>query len=152
MIWFRYFKHHENLRVAQEDTSKLGGSNLCGSEKQKELVKCFRIEPTCFAEWSEVRYERKGEVRMTPRVLIWVTRWLSGAIYCIRNICREGVWWKKNTTFFNHVDFDICLLDVQVEMLSKEAMIYESASLIYRDSSFPSEVFIFSKITSIWIC
>lgn len=28
-------------------------------------------------------------------------------------------------------------------------MIYESASLIYRDSSFPSKVFIFSKITSI---
>lgn len=59
IIWFGYFKHHEKLRVAQEHTSKLGGGSLWGSEKQKDLVKCFRIEPTCFAESSDVRYEKK---------------------------------------------------------------------------------------------
>lgn len=55
---------------------------------------------------------------------------ISGTIYCIKNICREGVWGERNMTFFSHVEFDICLLVVQVEMLSRRRYM-SLASLIY---------------------
>ena len=50
-----------------------------------------------------------------------LSRWMtSGAIYHIRKICREAVSERGDLRlFFSHAEFDICLLDVQAEMLSR---------------------------------
>lgn len=45
----------------------------------------------------------------------------SGANYHIREMCREAVLGRGDLRHFSsHVEFDICLLDVQVEMLNRQ--------------------------------
>lgn len=63
----------------------------------------------------------------------------SGANYHIREMCREAVLGRGDLRHFSsHVEFDICLLDVQVEMLNRQR--YMSLEfLIYWEISFSSK-------------
>lgn len=78
-----------------------------------------------------------------------LSRWMtSGAIYHIRKICREAILERGDLRLFSsHAEFDICLLDVQVEMLSR-CRYMSLEFLIYWEISF-FEAFIFTKITQV---
>lgn len=61
----------------------------------------------------------------------------------------EKLFWREGIYdfFFSHAEFDICLLDVQVEMLSR-CRYMSLEFLIYWEISF-FEAFIFTKITQV---